>query len=549
MTNHLIPKVSVVLPVYQTPETYLRETIESILVQTYTNFEFLILDDCPEKSVESIVKSYSDKRIRYYKNTQNLGIASSRNKLIDLSQGEYLAVIDHDDIALPERLQKQVSFLDSHPKVGVVGTWYERFPNKKINKKFIVNSQIERDLMFNCSILHPSSMIRKAVLVENNIRYEPEFTPAEDYALWCRLIGKTEFANIPEVLQRYRDYEKNTSKKQAAQMKQASVCIHKILEQKHPKLMTEAQSKISHIRFLGIPLITKRQYGGVSKYKILGLFKIKKQDSIFLKSASDIPIYIISFNRLSYIKQLVEILEKYHLYNIHIIDNASTYPPLLEYLKKTPYTVHHMKKNYGHTVFFDAPDFKSIRENEYYVLTDPDVIPVEECPSDFMDYFYHLLEKYPKYNKVGFSLKLDDIDDDTDYKRTVKGWEKQFYKSKINFFQPYLYNSYIDTTFALYRPQKKWQTKNFYKAIRVSFPYEAKHLPWYKDLSKPSDEDIFYSNSDIGSGNWNDLKKINAIKERLMVQPKNLLEKLFSIKSSSNRIYLYILGTKLSIKK
>ena len=158
------------MPVYKTPEKFLREAIESILNQTFTDFEFLILDDYPEEPVEKIVRSYTDTRIKYARNPKNLCIANSRNKLIDMAQGEYLAVMDHDDIALPERFAKQVAFLDSHPDVGVVGTWYERFPNFKIKKRYVIDSQIKRDLMYNCSILHPLSMIRKSVLLNNNIR-------------------------------------------------------------------------------------------------------------------------------------------------------------------------------------------------------------------------------------------------------------------------------------------------------------------------------------------------------------------------------------------
>ena len=103
-----MPKVSVLMPVYKTDENYLREAIESILSQTFEDFEFLILDDCPEDDREEIIKSYKDKRIKYSKNETNLGITRSRNKLIDMAKGEYLAVFDHDDISLPERFQKQV---------------------------------------------------------------------------------------------------------------------------------------------------------------------------------------------------------------------------------------------------------------------------------------------------------------------------------------------------------------------------------------------------------------------------------------------------------
>ena len=126
-------------------------------------------------------------------------------------------------------------------------------------------------------------------------------------------------------------------------------------------------------------------------------------------------------------------LEKYGLYNIHIIDNASTYPPMVKYLKNTPYKIHYMDKNYGHMVFFVADEFKNIRENEYYVLTDPDVIAIDECPRDFMDYFYYLLQQFPQFNKVGFSLKTNDICGSDKAKELLNKWEKQFYKRKINF--------------------------------------------------------------------------------------------------------------------
>ena len=93
-----MPKISVLMPVYKTPEAYLKAAIESILAQTFGDFEFLILDDCPQDDRQKIVESYGDKRIKYIKNPQNMGISAARNKLIDLAKGEYLAVFDHDDI-------------------------------------------------------------------------------------------------------------------------------------------------------------------------------------------------------------------------------------------------------------------------------------------------------------------------------------------------------------------------------------------------------------------------------------------------------------------
>lgn len=121
-------KVSVVIPIFRTKEAFLREAIESVLKQSFVDFELLLLDDCPEDSREAVVGEFSDARIVYLKNEKNLGIAGARNKLLSLAKGEYIAVLDHDDIALPTRLEEQVKFLDANPEVGVVGSWTEEFP-------------------------------------------------------------------------------------------------------------------------------------------------------------------------------------------------------------------------------------------------------------------------------------------------------------------------------------------------------------------------------------------------------------------------------------
>ena len=105
-----MPRVSVLLPVYNTRPEHLREAIDSILAQTFADFELLILNDCSTNAdVEEVVKSYTDPRIVYAVNERNLGISPSRNRLLDMAQGEYLAVMDHDDISLPERFEKQVA--------------------------------------------------------------------------------------------------------------------------------------------------------------------------------------------------------------------------------------------------------------------------------------------------------------------------------------------------------------------------------------------------------------------------------------------------------
>ena len=248
-------KVSVLMPIYKTNENHLREAIESILNQTFTDFEFLILDDCPDDDREAIVKSYKDKRIKYSKNEKNLGITPSRNKLMDMAKGEYLAIFDHDDISLPTRFEKQVKYLDENPEDGVVSCWAENFPNGKVCKNPIKNHDIKVALTDACIVLHPASMIRKSVLIENKIRYDVEYTPAEDYELWARLIRVTNFYNIPEVLFNYRIHETNTSKTQKNKMYNADVRIKAFIRLNYPELYYEYKvrlKKITKFRLFGI---------------------------------------------------------------------------------------------------------------------------------------------------------------------------------------------------------------------------------------------------------------------------------------------------------
>lgn len=258
-----MPKVSVLMPVYQTDEAYLRQAIQSILNQTFSDFELLILDDCPSNSREQIVRSFTDLRIRYQKNPKNLGISATRNRLLDLAKGDYFAVMDHDDIAMPTRLACQVRVLDNNPDIGVVGCWIEQFPKFKIVCWPESHMAIESYLMQGCAIPHTGAMIRKSAL--QGARYDAAFSPAEDYHLWCQLLGKTHFYNIPQVLMRYRWYGGNTSKKQARKMYQASVCTQHWVHTRHPDIWVRTRDQATYIvrfKLFGlIPLGRMHQVG------------------------------------------------------------------------------------------------------------------------------------------------------------------------------------------------------------------------------------------------------------------------------------------------
>lgn len=249
-------KVSVLMPIYNTKEDFLRQAIESILNQTFTDFEFLIYDDNSTIDLEPIIKSYKDKRIVYKKMKKNLGISAIRNLLVDEAKGEYLAIMDHDDIRLPKSFEKEVDILDKKPNVGVVGTWHGFVHCDEIFKRPITNREIKKAMFYECPLHHPTTMIRKSVFINNNIRYEEEYTPAEDYFLWATLLEKTDFYNIPEVLFLYRNDYENTTNAQSEKIKDGIYKVFKYLKQNYPKAYEQVhvEKKLKkHIKTFLVP--------------------------------------------------------------------------------------------------------------------------------------------------------------------------------------------------------------------------------------------------------------------------------------------------------
>lgn len=207
------PTVTVLMPVYN-GELYLREAIESILSQTFSDFEFLIIDDGSTDQSVSIINSYSDKRIRLVSNEENCGLVETLNKGIQLAKGEYIARMDADDISFRKRLEKQVEFMELHPILAVCGTWYKkniRGKIKIIQHLPLSNEEIRCVLFFNSPIAHPSVMIRKSVINEHNMSYSSSFKHAEDYELWIKIIEIAQIANLPDALIYYRQHSEQVS--------------------------------------------------------------------------------------------------------------------------------------------------------------------------------------------------------------------------------------------------------------------------------------------------------------------------------------------------
>jgi len=204
------PKITVLMPVYN-GEKHLKEAIESILNQTFKDFEFLIINDgSTDRSVE-IIESYSDPCIRLVHNEQNLGLITTLNRGFDLCKGEYIARMDADDISLSIRLEKQVKFLDSNPDISICSSLIKTFGdiNPSVFRYPEDHESIRSTLLFKNSIAHPAVMMRNSAI--KGLYFDSSFKHAEDYELWARASKYLKFYNLQEVLLLYRMHNKQVS--------------------------------------------------------------------------------------------------------------------------------------------------------------------------------------------------------------------------------------------------------------------------------------------------------------------------------------------------
>lgn len=200
-------KASVVLPVYNS-ERYIEEAIESILHQTFKDFEFIIIDDGSFDRTTEIIRSYEDSRIKLYTNPKNMGIVKSLNKGFSLAKGEYILRMDSDDLSFLDRFENQISFLDQNPEIGVIGGKVKTFTDNSRKVRFWNYPEYHQDIlvhmMFANPFCHPAVAIRWTAIKDLQPIYREKAVNCEDYDLWQRLSSTTQFANLDLCVLKYR---------------------------------------------------------------------------------------------------------------------------------------------------------------------------------------------------------------------------------------------------------------------------------------------------------------------------------------------------------
>lgn len=229
MTAFSTPTVTVLIPMHNRAG-YIRDAIDSVLAQSFADFELLIIDDASTDGSVDAVASYRDRRLRLLCNETNLGIPGSRNRGIDEARGEFLAFLDSDDRACPERLARQVAFLRGHPDYAAVGSWIEWIseggkPLGRIKRKAVAAEQIAAERLFRSCLENSAAMARTAIL--RSYRHREHMKLGSDYDLWARIAADYKLAALPEVLTYRRQHAgRSTAAGQAEDIKRWRLQIY-----------------------------------------------------------------------------------------------------------------------------------------------------------------------------------------------------------------------------------------------------------------------------------------------------------------------------------
>ncbi|HQO10237.1 MAG TPA: glycosyltransferase family 2 protein [Clostridiales bacterium] len=213
MKEDTSPAISVIMSVYNS-SPYLKEAVDSILRQSFRDFEFLITDDCSTDGSRKILNDYllKDNRIILILNDKNEGLTVNLNRMITKARGKYIARMDSDDISMPDRFEKEHNFMESNPHVGLLGS-HSRIiktgSRDKILKRSSEHEEIRTALLFENIITHSTVFFRNSLLKELDMNYNTGFRIIQDYELWSRLVNKTEFRILPDVLVQYRMTDTN----------------------------------------------------------------------------------------------------------------------------------------------------------------------------------------------------------------------------------------------------------------------------------------------------------------------------------------------------
>lgn len=506
-------KLSIITINYNNAEG-LKKTIKSVVNQSYSDFEYIVIDGGSTDNSKKVIESFSEK-ISYWVSEPDSGIYNAMNKGIKKSGGEYLLFINSGDTLFDEKVLEKV-FSHNPEEDLVFGNLHRLFPNGDTD---IVPMPDYVDIkhMFTSTLCHPVTFIKRDLFCKYGL-YREDLRIVSDWAFFFKIIvfGRASQKHLDIIIASFsmdgmsslpENHTIVTSETQQVIKESFSYELLRIYETySDNKYYNFYNKKIFRLgrrikNVLNCIIHKKDRDNYIYNHRVNTIIPlINKTVRQQVKNPNSIPVIIINYNRLSDLKTLVDFLQKRQHQNIVIVDNKSSYPPLLDYYRQIEeiVTIERMDRNYGHLVFWENADLYNKYADGYHIITDSDIIPNENLPLDYVNQLKTILDNN-KVTKVGFALRIDDIPDYYQHKQKVLKWENKYWENPIG---KDLYLNELDTTFAIYPPHYKYDMLNFSSAIRVAGDFTAQHRGWYIDSHNLTDEERYYFKTASESNSW-----------------------------------------------
>lgn len=475
----------------------LKKTIKSVIDQTFSDFEYIVVDGGSKDGSADSIKEFNEK-ITYYISEKDNGIYNAMNKGIANSKGEYLLFLNSGDYLSNRTVLNEAFSLSGGTEDVIYGDFQRSFPDGKTD--FIrMPDEINSEYLLKKSLAHPATFLRRELFYKYGF-FDETYKIAADHAFFVRLFLMTSlkykhinltisnfsmdgisskpgsFLQINE--ERSRAFSENLPPEYLRLINEYYKIL-KIHNRLKVKLVYSVLQRVKKF-FFKFSILINNLIRNKLTYKVFNPFKV---------NSFEIPIIINNRNRVKYLKRLIFSLEKRGYKNIQIIDNKSDYPRLLEFYKATKYKVHYLDFNGGYCALWDSFLFKKFFKDTYYIYTDSDIELAEECPVDVIDFMLFNLWRHKAVDKIGLSLSISDLPEHFREKDLVITRESSYWSKK---YDKNLFDAKVDTTFALYR-KNKFGPSGFIKAVRTRPPYTAKHLPWYENSLLENEENLYYT--------------------------------------------------------
>lgn len=500
--------------------TGLEATIRSVISQSYKSFEYIVIDGGSTDGSKEIIGKHADK-IGYWISEPDKGVYNAMNKGILKARGEYLLFINSGDTLYENEVLEKVFINNPHQDL-VYGDLYRIFPDGKTDIA-VMPDHVDINHMFVSTLCHPVTFIKRNLFQKYGL-YREDMKIVSDWAFFFKLIvfGRVSQLHLPIIITSFRmDGMSSSPENQDIITFETQKVIkesfsYELLDiyETHSRYYNFYNKKIfqlgRRIKNIINCIINKKDRENYiyNRRKNSLIYLINKTVRRQKKNPLTIPVIIINYNRLADLKMLITFLKERNHKNIVIVDNNSSYPPLLEYYKEIEpdITIERMDRNYGHMVFWENKDLYKKYSSGYHIITDSDIIPNEALPVDYVKQLIDILDKNKDITKVGFALKIDDIPDYYQHKSKVLEWERRHWENSVG---ENLYRNELDTTFALYPPRYQYDLNNFYFAIRVAGDFTARHNGWYINNQNLTEEEAFYFQTASDSNSWKiDIKSI-----------------------------------------